>query len=200
VPSISLHSHTVPLVQWSTCLLPVMRDPGSNPWGVLMWNQDSPVSIISLHWGPRRDWSLWPCLWRASSQTVTRPSYHNPTWSHTALLSRFTLAAGPPSGFTTNIVGCWGGALWSACNLTAFTHSSTGPVVHPFASRQEGPSINPQGGYSCETGILMLALSHYNMKAGIDRDSWKKKFYNFYLKIHSLILQQFNLQKYTCQQ
>jgi hypothetical protein len=41
----------------------------------------------------------------------------------------FTLAAGPPSGFTTDIVGCWGGALWRACNLTAFTHSSPGPVV-----------------------------------------------------------------------
>jgi hypothetical protein len=34
-PAISLHSHTVPLVQWSTRLLPVMRDPGSIPKGVL---------------------------------------------------------------------------------------------------------------------------------------------------------------------
>jgi hypothetical protein len=25
--------------------------------------------------------------------------------------------------------------LWRACNLTAFTHSSTGPEVHQFASR-----------------------------------------------------------------
>jgi hypothetical protein len=57
------------------------------------------------------------------------------------------LAAGPPSGFTTDIVGCWGGALWRACNLTAFIHSSTGPVVHPFASCREGPAFNPQGGY-----------------------------------------------------
>jgi hypothetical protein len=28
-PAISLHSYTVPLFQWSTHLLPVMRDPGS---------------------------------------------------------------------------------------------------------------------------------------------------------------------------
>jgi hypothetical protein len=28
-PAISLHSYTVPLVKWSTILLPVMRDPGS---------------------------------------------------------------------------------------------------------------------------------------------------------------------------
>ncbi len=30
----------------------------------------------------------------------------------------FTLAAGLPSGFTTDGVGCWGGALWRAGNLT----------------------------------------------------------------------------------
>jgi hypothetical protein len=32
-PAISLHSFTVPLVQLSTCLLPVMRGPGFNPQG-----------------------------------------------------------------------------------------------------------------------------------------------------------------------
>ncbi len=57
-----------------------------------MCNRDSPVSDVSLHWWPRRDWSLWPRLRRASSRTVTRPSYRqcdNPTWSHTAFLSQF---------------------------------------------------------------------------------------------------------------
>jgi hypothetical protein len=34
-PPISLHSYTVPLVQWSTHLLPVIRDPGSIPRGYL---------------------------------------------------------------------------------------------------------------------------------------------------------------------
>ncbi len=69
-----------------------MRDPGSIPRGVFMWNQDSPVSVVSLHWWPWRDWSLWPQLRQPSSWTVIRPScwqYDNPTWSHTALLSRF---------------------------------------------------------------------------------------------------------------
>jgi hypothetical protein len=47
-PAISLHSYTVPLVLWSTYLLPVMRDPGSIPRGVLKWNRDSPVSIVLL--------------------------------------------------------------------------------------------------------------------------------------------------------
>jgi hypothetical protein len=44
-----------------------------------------------------------------------------------------------------------------ACNLTAFIHSSTGPVVHPFASHHEGPVFYPCGvlityvklGFSC---------------------------------------------------
>jgi hypothetical protein len=38
-----------------------------------------------------------------------------------------------------------GGALWRACNLTAFIYSSTGPVVHPFASCHEGPGSIPRG-------------------------------------------------------
>ncbi len=91
-PAISLHSHHVSLVQWTTRLLPVMRDPGFIPRGVLLWNRNSPVSVVSLHWWPWHDWSLWPCLRRASSRIVTRPSCRqcdNPTLSHTALLSLF---------------------------------------------------------------------------------------------------------------
>jgi hypothetical protein len=102
------------------------------PWGVLLWNRDSPVSVVLLHWWPRCDWSfLWPRLKRASSRTITRPSWwqcDNPTWSHTAFCPGFTLAAGPPSSFTTNRVGCWGGALCRACNLTSFSPCLTGPV------------------------------------------------------------------------
>jgi hypothetical protein len=51
--------------------------------------------------------------------------------------------------------------MWRACNLTSFTHSLTGPVGQPFASRYEGPGFNLQGGCLCETGIRLLALSHY---------------------------------------
>jgi hypothetical protein len=43
--------------------------------------------------------------------------------------------------------------LWRACNLTAFIHSSTGPVVDPFASRHEGPGFNPQGGTCVKPGF-----------------------------------------------
>ncbi len=40
---------------------------------------------------------------------------------------------GPPSGFTTDGVGCWEGALWRACNLPAtMSHWSSGlPVCFP---------------------------------------------------------------------
>ncbi len=48
--AISLLWHHVSLVQRTTCLLPVMRDPGSIPRGILMWNQDSLVSIVSLQY------------------------------------------------------------------------------------------------------------------------------------------------------
>jgi hypothetical protein len=146
--SVQFNSHTVLLVQCSTHLLPVMRDLGSNPRGALMWNSDSPVSVVLLHWWPLHDWSLWPCLRWTSSRTVTRPSCWqcgNPTWSHTAILSRFHAW----------IVGCWGGALWRACNLTAFIHSSTGPVVHPFASCHEGPRFKPKGGTYVKPGFLV---------------------------------------------
>jgi hypothetical protein len=34
-PAISLHLHHVSLVQWTTRLLPIMRDPGSIPRGYL---------------------------------------------------------------------------------------------------------------------------------------------------------------------
>jgi hypothetical protein len=128
------------------------------PWVVLMWNRDSPVSIVSLIWWPWRDWSLWPRQRRASSWTVTGPSCQrcdNPTWSHTAFLSQVTLAASFPSGFTTEGVGCWGVALCRACNLTSFSPCLTGPVEYLFASCHKGPGFkSPRGtyvkwGFSC---------------------------------------------------
>ncbi len=87
-PAISLNSHHVSLVQWTTCLLPVTRERGSNPLGGLMWNRDSPVGVVSLHWWPWRDWSsLWP---RPEPSLGPRANnVINPTWSRTAFLSRF---------------------------------------------------------------------------------------------------------------
>jgi hypothetical protein len=74
----------------------------------------------------------------------------------------FKLAAGLPSSFTTDGVGCWGGALWKACNLTPFSPCLTGPVDYLFASRHKEPRFKSPGEYLCETWILLLALSRYN--------------------------------------
>ncbi len=166
-PAISLHSHHVSLVQWTTHLLPVMRDSGSNPQrGVLMWNRDSPISFVSLHWWPRRDWSLWPCLRRALSRTITRPSSRqcdNPTWSYTAFLSRFHTrcrSSFQPHNQRSQLLG---GALWRVCYLTSFSPWLTGAVDYPFASCLEGPGFKSPGWYLCETGIFLLALSRYSL-------------------------------------
>ncbi len=133
------------------------------PWGVLIWNRDSPVSVDQLHWWPRLDWSsLWPHLRRASSRTITRPHADNVIipLDLTQLSSPgFTLAASLPSGFTTDGVGCWGGALWRACNLTSFSPCLTGPVDYLFSSCHKGLRFKSPQGYLCETGILLLALS-----------------------------------------
>jgi hypothetical protein len=37
-------------------------------------------------------------------------------------------------------------------------------MVHPYASRHEGPGFNPQGDNYVKTGILLLALSRYTVK------------------------------------
>jgi hypothetical protein len=130
------------------------------PWGVLTLNRDSPVSVVSLHWWPWHDRSLWPRLRWASFQTVARPSCRqcdNPTipldLTHLSCPG-FTLTAGLPSSFTTYGVGCWGGgALWRACNLTSFSPCLTGPVDYPFASRHKWPGFKFPGGTYVKLGF-----------------------------------------------
>ncbi len=85
--------------------------------GVLMWNRNSPISVVSLHRWLRHDWSLWPHLRRASSRTITKPSCRqcdNPTWSHTAFLSRFH--AHCRSYFWQGVQGYC--VLYKGCNLS----------------------------------------------------------------------------------
>jgi hypothetical protein len=121
------------------------------PRGVLMWNRDSPVSVVLLHWWLWRDWSLWPRLRWASSRTVNRPSCwqcDNPTWSYTALLSWFHARCRSSFQLHNRHIRLRGGgglALWRAYNLTAFTPCLTGPVDYLLASRHEGPGFNSQG-------------------------------------------------------
>jgi hypothetical protein len=58
-----------------------------------------------------------------------------------------------------HICTCFVQSLQSHCIDTQF-HWSSGP---PVASHHEGPGFNPQGGYLCVTGILLLALSCYSV-------------------------------------
>ncbi len=150
----SLQSHFIlPMSHWSSGLPVCFPSQGTQvqiPWGVLMWNRDSPVSDVSLHWWPRRDWSsLWPRLRRPRPEPSLGPRADNviiPLDLTQLSCPGFTLTAGLPSGFTTDGVGCWRGALWRACNLTSFSPCLTGPVDYLFASCHKGPGSNPLGG------------------------------------------------------
>ncbi len=120
---------------------------------------------LSLQSWPRRDWSSWPRLRRASSQTITRPSWQqcdNPTWSHTAFLSRFHARCRSPFRLHNHRSRLLGGSpvesLQSHFILT-MSHWSSWLL---FASRHKGPRFKSPGGYLCETGILLLALSRFS--------------------------------------
>jgi hypothetical protein len=146
-PAISLHLYTVPLVQWSTRLLPVKRDTGSIPRKVLMWNRNSPVSVVTLHWWPWHDLSLCLLLGRNRPKLGRRADNVIIPLDLTQLFCPgFTLAGGPHFGFTTDIVGCWGRSpmesLQSHCIHTQF-HWSSGP---PFCFPSWGTRVQSPGG------------------------------------------------------
>ncbi len=136
-----------------------------NPRGVLKWNRESPVSVALLHWWPRRDWSLWPHLRWALSRTVTRLTCRqcdNPTWSHTALLSRIHAHCRSSFELLNRHSRLLGGShmesLQSHCIHTQF-HWSSGP---PVCSHHEGPGFNPQGGTYVKPGFSCWCFSRYS--------------------------------------
>ncbi len=151
-----IHSSTGPVVHPFAS-----RHKGSIPRGVLTVCGTGNLLLALSHYIGDPDvidhcGLVWGGLRPKLSLSCPKLSYRqcdNPTWSHTTLLSRFHARCGSSLRLHNHIVGCWGGALSRACNLTALIHSSTGPVVHPFASRHEGPGFNPQGGTYLEPGI-----------------------------------------------
>ncbi len=106
--AISLRSYTVPLVQWSTSCFPSWETQVQSPWGYLC---ETRILLLALS------------------------HYIIPLDLKQLFCTGFTLAAGPPSGFTTNIVGCWGGgaveSLQSYCIHIQFHWSSGSPVCFP---------------------------------------------------------------------
>jgi hypothetical protein len=143
---------------WSSGLPVCFPSQGTQvqiPWGVLMWNRDFPVSIVSLHW-PRRDWSLWPRLKGASSRTVTRPlcwQCDNPTWSHTALLSRFPARCKSPfrlHNWRSRLLGGSPVESLQSHFILTMSHWSSGL---PVCFQSQGSWIQIPWGYLCETGF-----------------------------------------------
>jgi hypothetical protein len=142
-----------------------MRDQGSIPGGILMWNRDSPVSLsryigdpdvidhCGLVWGGRHPK---PLLGRRGNNVII------PLDLTQLSCPGFTLAGGPPSCFTTDIVGCWRGP----CGEPAISlHSNKVSLVQwvtRFLPIMRDPDPTPRGGYLCKTRILLLVLSRYN--------------------------------------
>ncbi len=75
--------------------------------------------------------------------------------------------------------------LWRACNLTAFIHSSTSPVVHPFASRHEGPGLIPRGVlmWNRDSPISVVSL-HYTLYSVCILTSSHRKYTAFPNQVH----------------
>ncbi len=146
------------LAKFTTCLLPVIRDPCAT--GILLLALSRYIGdpavidhFCGLVWGRLRpEPSLGPC----TDNVII------PLDLAQLFCPGFTLAAGPPPGFTTDGVSCWGGALWRVCNLTSFSPCLTGPVDYPFASRHKGPGFKTPGGPYVKLGFS-LALSHYSL-------------------------------------
>jgi hypothetical protein len=99
----------------------------------------------------------------------TRSSPLQESELHAPQQGRFACAYSPlfdPESAGGRVIHILKTESWRACNLTAFTHSLTGPSGHPFASCHEGPGFIPGGGggtyvkpgfsYLCETRILLL--------------------------------------------
>ncbi len=150
-PAISLHSHHVSLVQWTTCLLPVTRDPGSIPRGYLCetrilllalsrYNGNGDPDVIDHHglvWGglcpkpslgPRADNVIIPL----DLTQLSCPS--------------FKLAAGLPFGFTTDRVGCWGEPCGEPAISLHSHHVSLLQWTTCLLPVTRDPGSNPQGG------------------------------------------------------
>ncbi len=181
----SLQSHFIhTMSHWSSGLPVCFPSQGTQvqiPRGVLMWNRDSPVSVVSLHWWPRRGWSsLWP-----RPELSLGPRADNviiPLDLTQLSCPGFTLATGLPSGFTTDGVGYWRGALWRTCNLTSFSPCLTGLVDYLFASRHKGPRFKSPGGvlmwnWDSPVCVVSLQFKWILWRYGIDGWTLDKKQY-----------------------
>ncbi len=148
-PAISLHSHHVLLVQWTTRLHPIMRDRVQSPGGYLCETgilmlalsryigDPDMIDHCGLVWGGLRSKpSLGPC---ADNVIITLDLTQ-------LFCPGFTLAAGPPSGFTTMELATGGSPVESLQSqfIHTMSHWSSGlPVCFP----SWGTRVQSPGGY-----------------------------------------------------
>ncbi len=169
-PAISLHSYRVPLVQWSTRLLPVMRDPGSIRRGYLCETgilllalsryigDPEVIDHCGLVWGRLHlELSLGRCADNGIILLDLTQLFCSVLCSLQVLL--------PASQPTKSAAGGGG----EPCGGPAISlHSFTVPVVQ--WSTRLLPIMRDPGsisrGYLRETRILLLALSYYNVTEG----------------------------------
>ncbi len=150
-PAISLHSHHVSLVQWTTRLLPVTRDPGSKPQGGYLCETVSLLLALSRYIGDPNVIDHFCCfVWGGlRPEPSLGPRADNviiPLDLTQLFCPGFTLAAGPPSGLTTDGVGCWG----EPCGEPAITLHSHHVSLVQWTTRllpiTRDPGSEPQGG------------------------------------------------------
>jgi hypothetical protein len=127
-----------------------------------MWNRDSPVSNVSLHWWPRHDWSstglrppncrlaLMPTMWQCHLFSHSFPVPVSRSLQVSLLASQPTESA----------------AGGEPCGEPAISHDSHHVSLvqwtNLFASCHRGHRFKTPGGDLCETGILLIALSRYS--------------------------------------
>ncbi len=149
-PAISLHSYTQS--HWSsgsTLCFPSWGTQVQSPGGVLMWNRDSPVSLSCYIGDPDvidNCGLVWGRL--CTKLSLGWPAYNVIIPLDLTQLScpGFTLTTGPPAGFTSDIVGCWGGSpvqsLQSHCIHTESHWSSGSTLCFPV---MRDPGSIPRG-------------------------------------------------------
>ncbi len=105
--------------------------------------------IVSLHWWPQHDWSLWPRLRWASSKPSQGHRANNVDLTQ-LFCTGFMLTAGPPSGFTTAIVGCWGGSPEEILQYHCIhTQSYWSSGSDPWLPVMRDPGSIPRGVLTC---------------------------------------------------
>ncbi len=153
----SLQSHFIlTMSHWSSGLTLCFPSRGTwvqIPWGVLMWNWDSPGSAVSLHWWPWRDWSSWGRLHPKPSLGPCANNVIIPLDLTQLSCPGFTLAAGLPTGFTTTESAAGG----EPCEEPAISfhshHVSLVQWTNPLLPVTRDLGSNPLGGTYVKTGF-----------------------------------------------